>query len=115
MGHNTGYVGRLIKCTFIMMNIFYQVMYREGTGHGLGTTGNAWCGGLGKMRNISVGSQVRFSVGSSRIFIVNFKSVWGLNRADEVFVRIGLSKEDTKGKDWTKIEGSMKTIRHGFE
>jgi len=74
-----------------------SVMYREGTGHGLGTTGNAWCGGLGKMRNISVGSQ----------------SVWGLNRADEVFVRIGLSKEDTKGKDWTKIEGSMKTISVG--
>jgi len=74
-----------------------SVMFREGTGHGLGTTGKAWCGGLGKMRNISVGSQ----------------SIWGLNRADEVFVRIGLSKEDPKGKEWTKIEGSMTNISVG--
>ena len=34
-----------------------------------------------------------------------------MNRADEVFVRIGLCPEDPKGKDWTKIEGNMKTIR----
>ena len=35
-----------------------------------------------------------------------------MNRADEVFVRIGLSPEDPKGKEcWTKIEGNMKTIR----
>jgi len=74
-----------------------SVMYREGTGHGQGSTGTTWSGGLGKMRNISVGSQ----------------SVWGLNRADEVFVRIGLSKDDTKGKEWTKIEGSMKNISVG--
>ena len=37
--------------------------------------------------------------------------VWGVNRADEVFVRIGLSADDPKGKEWTKIEGSMKSIR----
>ena len=87
-------------------------MYREGTGHGKGTTGNAWTGGLGKMRNISVGSQVWFGgLISSMIVIITVQSVWGLNRADEVFVRIGLSQNDTKGKEWTKIEGSMKNIR----
>ena len=40
-----------------------------------------------------------------------FQAVWGVNRADEVFVRIGLSAEDPRGKEWTKIEGNMKTIR----
>ena len=34
-----------------------------------------------------------------------------MNRADEVFVRIGLCPEEPKGKEWTKIEGNMKTIR----
>ena len=64
------------------------------------------------MRNISIGSQVVIGCGGViSISVVIFKSVWGLNRADEVFVRIGLSKEDTKGKDWTKIEGSMRNIR----
>ena len=87
-------------------------MYREGTGHGQGSTGTAWSGGLGKMRNISVGSQVTFLWVSFSILInLVLKSVWGLNRADEVFVRIALSKDDTKGKEWTKIEGSMKNIR----
>ena len=87
-------------------------MYREGTGHGQGNTGNSWTGGLGKMRNISVGSQVWFGgLRPSKLIIIIVKSVWGLNRADEVFVRIGLSKDDTKGKEWTKIEGSMKDIR----
>ena len=37
--------------------------------------------------------------------------MWGVNRADEVFIRIGLSPDDPRGKEWTKIEGSMKTIR----
>ena len=96
----------------LAINICYQVMYREGTGHGQGHSGNSWSGRLGKMRNISVGSQVWF-VGFkfNKIFIITVKSVWGLNRADEVFVRIGLSKDDTKGKEWTKIEGSMTNIR----
>ena len=41
----------------------------------------------------------------------DIQAVWGVNRADEVFVRIGLSPEDPRGKEWTKIEGNMKTIR----
>ena len=40
--------------------------------------------------------------------------VWALNRAGEVFVRIGLCRQDPKGKEWTKIEGSMKCIRWEF-
>ena len=38
--------------------------------------------------------------------------MWAINPADEVFVRSGLSKEDSKGKEWTKIDGSMKTVRY---
>ena len=98
----------MIRCTIHTA----QVVYREGTGHGQGSTGTGWSSGLGKMRNISIGSQVDNCLNSvPTIPIVILKSVWGLNRADEVFVRIGLSKEDTKGKDWTKIEGSMRNIR----
>ena len=36
----------------------FKVLYREGTGHGQLGPGTSWTGGLGKMRNISVGSQV---------------------------------------------------------
>ena len=39
------------------------------------------------------------------------QAVWGVNRTDEVFVRIGLTAEDPRGKEWTKIEGNMKKIR----
>ena len=39
------------------------------------------------------------------------QTVWATNAADEVFVRGGLSKEDPKGKEWNKIDGSMKTVR----
>jgi len=39
--------------------------------------------------------------------------VWGVNTADEVFVRTGLNKEEPKGKEWTKIDGSMKVISVG--
>ena len=42
---------------------------------------------------------------------MSIKAVWAINPADEVFVRVGLSKDDTKGKEWTKIDGSMKTVR----
>ena len=41
------------------------------------------------------------------------KALWAINPADEVFVRVGLSKDDTKGKEWTKIDGSMKTVSVG--
>ncbi len=40
---------------------------------------------------------------------------WGVNTADEVFVRVGLCPEDPKGKEWSKIDGSMKTIRYMYE
>ena len=52
----------------------------------------------------------KYSTYSERKFFV--QSVWAINPADEVFVRSGLSKEDTKGKEWTKIDGSMKTVRY---
>ena len=39
------------------------------------------------------------------------QAVWGVNRAEEVFVRMGLTPDEPRGKDWTKIEGNMKTIR----
>ena len=34
-----------------------------------------------------------------------------MNPADEVFVRVGLNELDPKGKEWTKIDGSMKMAR----
>jgi len=37
--------------------------------------------------------------------------VWGVNTADEVFVRVGLSADEPRGKEWTKIDGNMKTVR----
>jgi len=76
-----------------------SVMYKEGSGYdSKGKEGwKGWIGGLGKMRSVSVGPQC----------------VWGVNRADEVFIRIGLSPDDPRGKEWTKIEGSMKTISVG--
>jgi hypothetical protein len=39
------------------------------------------------------------------------QTVWGLNRAEEVFVRIGITIAEPRGKDWTKVDGSMKNIR----
>jgi len=75
----------------------YTVLYREGTGHGMGVQGTAWTAIMGKMRQVSVGNQV----------------VWGVNTADEVFVRVGLNKEEPKGKEWTKIDGSMKIVSVG--
>ena len=35
-------------------------MYNEGTGHGADGPGSAWTSVMGKMRQISVGSQVSF-------------------------------------------------------
>ena len=34
--------------------------------------------------------------------------MWAINPADEVFVRVNLSKAEPRGKEWTKIDGSMK-------
>ena len=45
----------------------------------------------GKMRQISVGSE----------------AVWAVNSGDEVFLRV-LSTAEPRGKEWTKIDGSMK-------
>ena len=42
---------------------------------------------------------------------VRVQAVWGVNRAEEVFVRMGLTPDEPRGKEWTKIEGNMKTIR----
>ena len=39
--------------------------------------------------------------------------MWAINPADEVYVRVNLTKSDPKGKEWTKIDGSMKTISVG--
>lgn len=39
--------------------------------------------------------------------------VWGINNAEEVFVRVGLTQDDPKGKEWTKIDGNMKHVRWG--
>jgi len=75
----------------------YTVSYMDGTGHGSAGIGTGWTNVMAKMRQVSVGSQV----------------VWGVNTADEVFVRIGLTSEEPKGKEWTKIDGSMKTISVG--
>ena len=74
-----------------------SVLYREGTGHGSGDLGSGWLAGLGKMRSVSVGAG----------------SVWGVSRADEVFVRTGLTAEEPRGKEWTKIEGSMRSVSVG--
>ena len=65
-----------------------SVVWREGGG---------WLGGLGKMRQVSVGGE----------------SVWAVNRADEVFVRTGLSQEEPRGREWTKIEGAMAAVSVG--
>ena len=50
----------------------------------------------GKMRQLSVGGE----------------TVWAVNPADEVFLRV-LSKAEPRGKEWTKIDGSMKTVSVG--
>jgi len=75
-----------------------SVLYREGTGHENTGPGSGWTTiGGGKMRFLSVGEQ----------------AVWAVNPADEVFVRVGLSPTDTKGKEWTKIDGAMKVVAVG--
>lgn len=80
------------------IKIDLTVLYREGTGHGMTGSGTGWTAVTGgKMRGLSVGGQ----------------ALWAINPADEVFVRVGLSKDDTKGKEWTKIDGSMKTVSVG--
>ena len=61
------------------------------------TEAGGWVGGLGKMRLVSVGGE----------------SVWAVNIADEVFVRTGLSPEDPRGREWTKIEGAMAVVSVG--
>jgi len=52
---------------------------------------------MGKMVSLSVGPE----------------TVWGLTRAEEVFVRIGVTAQEPKGKDWTKMEGIMKIVSVG--
>ena len=44
----------------------------------------------------------------SRFLSVGGEAVWAINPADEVFVRVNLSKAEPRGKEWTKIDGSMK-------
>ena len=48
--------------------------------------------------------------GHAHVYI-RVQAVWGVNRAEEVFVRMGLTPDEPRGKEWTKIEGNMKTIR----
>ena len=45
------------------------------------------------------------------VISIYMQAVWGVNRAEEVFVRMGLTPDEPRGKDWTKIECNMKTIR----
>ena len=78
------------------------------TGSGTGWT--AVTGG--KMRGLSVGRQVNINPVRIQPNYV-LKALWAINPADEVFVRVGLSKDDTKSKEWTKIDGSMKTVSVG--
>merc|ERR1711962_32344 len=80
-----------------VINVDQSVMYKEGTGHGSTGIGGAWCNIMGKMRQLSVGAV----------------SVWAVNPADEVFVRSGLNDADPKGKEWTKIDGTMKMVSVG--
>lgn len=79
------------------IKIDQTVVYKDGTGHGATGKGNGWTSIMGKMRQLSVGSQ----------------TLWAINAADEVFVRAGLTKDDPKGKEWNKIDGSMKTVSCG--
>ena len=50
----------------------------------------------GKMRQVSVGGE----------------AVWATNPADEVFLRV-VSKAEPRGKEWTKIDGSMAMVSVG--
>ena len=70
-------------------------MYREGTGYsGDDKIGSSWTAVMGKMKELDVGCNV----------------VWATNSNCEVFVRIGINQDEPKGKEWTKIDGSMKQI-----
>ena len=73
--------------------------------------GSAWSPGLGKMRSVAAGPQVRGCSWSVVHVHIRVQAVWGVNRAEEVFVRMGLTPDEPRGKEWTKIEGNMKTIR----
>ena len=84
-----------------------QVMLREGTGPGGSGSGSGWLGGLGKMVALAVGTEV----GGEEPVRIPPQTVWGLNRAEEVFVRIGVSAAEPRGKDWTKIDGNFRNIR----
>ena len=37
---------------------FFKVVYKDGTGHGSSGSGNGWTTVMGKMKQLSVGSQV---------------------------------------------------------
>ena len=69
-----------------------NVVWRDGPQLGSGWTNIPG----GKMRQISVGSE----------------AVWAVNSGDEVFLRV-LSSAEPRGKEWTKIDGSMKTVSVG--
>ena len=62
MDSNSRYVCKFSdEMEFIFVNILFQVMYKEGSGYdSKGKEGwKGWIGGLGKMRSVSVGPQVR--------------------------------------------------------
>ena len=40
---------------------FFKVVYKDGTGHGSSGSGNGWTTVMGKMKQLSVGSQVMMS------------------------------------------------------
>ena len=86
------------------------MLYREGTGYGAHSLGTGWTSIMGKMRMLSVGISVS-EFANFLSFTTNFQAVWAVNPADEVFVRVGLSEDEPKGKEWTKIDGSMKMVR----
>ena len=56
---------------------------------------SGWTTGLGKMKSLSIGTEVCGSILLDLIqfiglFSLFFQTVWGLNHVDEVFVRIGV-------------------------
>ena len=86
------------------------------------------------MKSLSIGTEVCGTILLDLIqfiglFSLFFQTVWGLNHVDEVFVRIGVimknkclqkkfcctfiqvSANDPKGKEWTKVDGTMSQIR----
>ena len=90
------------------------------------------------MKSLSIGTEVCGIMLLDLIQFIGlfsfFQTVWGLNHVDEVFVRIGViykktskkkqiyaknfrctfiqvSANDPKGKEWTKVDGTMSQIR----